>query len=192
MKAVSFSSQLSIVLTTTAHKVKPAFVLRSKWLNIRNFLRDMLLVISSFLLQYVMVFVMELTKKISLPGKRKGKHICLSVTTLYRVYQSFLLLVIDSFSRHLFDDFCKRHKVHSKLIGAEGEPYTGNNGGLNNSHTRRVKCIIFHFRSEIIYLLLLCPSLTELKHVKKSALTLKSSAEFMTKWWKSLLCFYWK
>ena len=30
------------------------------------------------------------------------------------------------------------------MIGAEGEPYTGNNGGLNNSHTRRVKCIIFH------------------------------------------------
>ena len=75
----------------------------------------MLLVISSFLLQYVMVFVMELTKKISLPGKRKGKHICLSVTTLYRVYQSFLLLVIDSFSRYLFDDFCKRHNVHRKL-----------------------------------------------------------------------------
>ena len=70
--------------------------------------------------------------------------------TLYRVYQSFLLLVIDSFSRHLFDDFCKRHNFHRKLIGAEGEPYTGNNGSLNNSHTRRVKCIIFHFRSEII------------------------------------------
>ena len=40
------------------------------------------------------------------------------------------------------------------MIGAEVEPYTGNNGGLNDSHTRRVKCIIFHFRSEIIYLLL--------------------------------------
>ena len=81
-----------------------------------------------------MVFVMELTKKISLPGKRKGKNICLSVTTLYRVYQSFLLLVIDSFSRYLFDDFCKRHNVHRKLIGAEVGPYTGYNGGLNNSH----------------------------------------------------------
>ena len=102
-----------------------------------------------------MVFVMELTKKISLPGKRKGKNICLSVTTLYRVYQSFLLLVIDSFSKYLFDDFCKRHNVHRKLIGAEVGPYTGNNGGLNKSHTRRVKCIIFLFQSEIIYPLLL-------------------------------------
>ena len=77
-----------------------------------------------------------------------------AVKTLYRVYQSFFLLVIDSFWRHLFEDFCKRHKVHRKMIGAEVEPYTGYNGGLNDSHTRRVKCIIFHFRSEIIYLLL--------------------------------------
>ena len=77
--------------------------------------------------------------------KRKGKHICLSVTTLYRVYQSFLLLVIDSFSRYLFDDFCKRHNVHRKLIGAEVGPYTGYNGGLNNSHMRRVNCQVYHF-----------------------------------------------
>ena len=108
-----------------------------------------------FFYSIVMVFVMELTKKISLPGKRKGKNICLSVTTLYRVYQSFLLLVIDSFSKYLFDDFCKRHNVHRKLIGAEVGPYTGYNGGLNNSHMRRVNCIIFHFQSKIIYLLLL-------------------------------------
>ena len=149
MKAVSFSFQLSIVLRlkrTTAHKVKPAFVLRSKWLNIRNFLRDMLLVISSFLLQYSYGVRDGTDKvKISLPGKRKGKHICLSVTTLYRVYQSFLLLVIDSFSRYLFDDFCKRHNVHRKLIGAEVGPYTGYNGGLNNSHMRRVNCQVYHF-----------------------------------------------
>ena len=159
---MSFSFQLSIVVRlkrTTAREMKPAFVLRSKLLNRRNFMRDVLLVISSFLLQYSYgVRDANWQGKISLPGERKGKHISLFVKTLYRVYQSFLLLVIDSFSRHLFDDFCKSHNVHRKLIGAEGEPYTGNNGGLNNSHTRRVKCIIFHFRSEIIYLLLLFPS----------------------------------
>ena len=96
----------------------------------------------------------ELTRKISLPGKRKKENTSVC-KTLYRVYQSFLLLVIDSFSRHLFDNFCKRHNVHREFIGAEIGPYTGNNGGLNNSHTRRVKCIIFLFQSEIIYPLLL-------------------------------------
>ena len=147
-----FLSVIQRLKRTTAHKVKPSFVLRSKWLKIINFTRDVLLVISSFFCSIVMVFVMR-TDKENLPSREKeNPSVC---KTLYRVYQSFLLLVIDSFSRHLFDDFCRRHKVHRKLIGAEGEPYTGNNGGLNNSHTRRVKCIIFHFRSEIIYLLLL-------------------------------------
>ena len=100
----------------------------------------------------VMVFVMR-TDKENLPSREKeNPSVC---KTLYRVYQSFLLLVIDYFSRHLFDDFCKRHNVNRELIGAEVGPYTGNNGGLNKSHTRRVKCIIFLFQSEIIYPLLL-------------------------------------
>ena len=146
-----FLSVIQRLKRTTAHEMKPAFVLRSEWLNIINFTRDVLLVISSF---FFAVFVMR-TDKENLPSREKEKENTSVCKTLYQVYQSFLLLVIDSFSRHLFDNFCKRHNVHRELIGAEIGPYTGNNGGLNNSHTRRVKCIIFLFQSEIIYPLLL-------------------------------------
>ena len=149
-----FLSVIQRLKRTTAHKVKPSFVLRSKWLKIRNFTRDVLLVISSFFCSIVMVFVMR-TDKENLPSREKEKENTSVCKTLYRLYQSFLLLVIDSFSRHLFDDFCKRHNVHRELIGTEVGSYTGTKGGLNNSHTRRVKCIIFLFQSEIIYPLLL-------------------------------------
>ena len=148
MKAVSFSFQLSIVLRlkrTTAQKVKPAFVLRSKWLNIRNFMRDMLLVISSFLLQYS-YGVRDGTDKENLASRETQRKTHLSVCdNVVLSISKLLLLVIDSFSRYLFDDFCKRHNLHRKLIGAEVGPYTGYNGGLNNSHMRRVNCQVYHF-----------------------------------------------
>ena len=111
----------------------------------------MLLVISSFLLQYSYgVRDANWQGKSCFQGNAKeNTSVC---KTLYRVYQSFFILVIDSFSRHLFDDFCKRHNVHRKLIGTEVGPYTGNNGGLNNSHTRRVKCQVYHFSTSSLKL----------------------------------------
>ena len=150
MKAVSFSFQLSIVLRlkrTTAHKVKPAFVLRSKWLNIRNFMRDMLLVISSFLLQYS-YGVRDRTDKENLASRETQRKTHLSVCDNVVSSISKLLTLSHWLFLKIPVWWFLAQKLDLTLVTMAG--LTTHTCGVSI-----VKCIIFHFQSKIIYLLLL-------------------------------------